>query len=104
ELCRQYNGKDRWYLEALGIAARGRENELFARLAGPADKWNSQLGQLWWEFRPSAALPYLMASTRNAAFSVKDRGEAIDALTAMAASEAGRTIAELIDNAGTAPE
>src|SRR6266446_1398862 len=76
ELCRQYEGKDRWYLEALGIAARGRENELYARMAPGAGKWDSQLGQLWWEFRPSDARPYLIASVRNAAFSMKERGEA----------------------------
>ena len=104
ELCRQYDGKDRWYLEALGIAARGRENELYARMGGPADKWDSQLGLLWWEFRPSAALPYLTASARNSSFSVKDRSEAIDALTAMPSAGAGRTIAELINNAETPPE
>src|SRR5262249_25900669 len=32
ELSKQYDGKDRWYLEALGIAARGREDALFAQL------------------------------------------------------------------------
>ncbi len=32
ELSKQCDGKDRWYLSALGIAARGREDALYARL------------------------------------------------------------------------
>src|SRR5439155_2360343 len=50
ELSKQYDGLDRWYLEALGIASRGRENTLYAKLreAFP-EKWNIKLGQLLWE-------------------------------------------------------
>jgi hypothetical protein len=101
ELCRQYDGKDRWYLEALGIAARGRENALFARMLGDPDKWDSRQGKLWWEFRPSDARPYLTASLRSQAFSIAERVEALDALTAMAAPEAGRTVAEIISSDAT---
>ena len=31
-LIAQYDGSDRWYLEALGIAARGREDAIYARM------------------------------------------------------------------------
>ncbi|HTM52107.1 MAG TPA: PVC-type heme-binding CxxCH protein [Bryobacteraceae bacterium] len=103
ELCRQYDGKDRWYLEALGIAARGRENELFARMRAGAGTWDSKLGKLWWEFRPADARPYLIESIGNASFSVEQRGEALDALSAMAPLEAGSAVATLI-NTDRVPE
>src|SRR5207244_12422223 len=32
QLAQQYDGKDRWYLEARGIAARGRDDALYERL------------------------------------------------------------------------
>jgi hypothetical protein len=42
ELAKQYDGKDRWYLEALGIGADKNEDAFFdAWLASVGDKWNS---------------------------------------------------------------
>jgi len=104
ELAKQYDGRDRWYLEALGIAARGRENALYAKLreAFP-EKWNSTLGQLIWEFRPSDALPYLVSSLHDSALSDEQRGEALDALAAMAAADAGNAVAEFLTSGNPPP-
>ena len=97
ELCKQYDGKDRWYLEALGIAARGKENLLYSALKETyPEKWNSLLGQFLWEFRPSQALPYLISSFRDAGLGNQQRAEALNALSAMASPEAGTAVAEFI--------
>ncbi len=40
QLARKYDGKDRWYLEALGIAARGAEDACF-------DAWIKSVGTGW---------------------------------------------------------
>jgi putative membrane-bound dehydrogenase-like protein len=105
QLCRQYDGTDRWYLEALGIAARGRENRLYARLREIfTEKWNSKLGKLLWEFRPSDALSYLVSSLNDERLSRQQRAEALDALAAMPLSRAGIAVAELLNKEGTDPE
>ncbi len=105
ELCRQYDGKDRWYLEALGIAARGRENRLYARLreAFP-ERWNSILGKLLWEFRSSDALSYLVSSINDGGLTQQQRAEALDALSAMALPQAGIAVAEFLNKDGNPPE
>ncbi|MGH9662510.1 MAG: HEAT repeat domain-containing protein, partial [Bryobacteraceae bacterium] len=86
ELSRQYDGRDRWYLEALGIGARGKENALYARLR--KDYMGPHLFKLLWEFRPPDALPQLISSAP-----VDDR--ALEALAAMPQAEAGRAVAAM---------
>jgi hypothetical protein len=46
ELASRHDGKDRWYLEALGIGAQGREVECFdAWRAKAGDGWNTPAGR-----------------------------------------------------------
>jgi putative membrane-bound dehydrogenase-like protein len=58
----QHDGKDRWYLEALGIAARGRWDACFATwLENTGGKWNNPAGRdIIWRARTKAALPLLV--------------------------------------------
>mgnify|MGYP003335459031 FL=1 len=58
QLAQQHDGKDRWYLEALGIAADKQEDKcLAAWLAAVGDKWNSPAGRdvIWRTHTPKAA-------------------------------------------------
>ncbi|MGI8783997.1 MAG: PVC-type heme-binding CxxCH protein [Acidobacteriota bacterium] len=105
ELCRRYDGRDRWYLEALGIAARGRENAVYARLrqASP-ERWSTRLGHLIWEMRPSDALAFLIASAQSGELTVAQRMEALDALAVFPQEEAGRTVAALVAGSSTSSE
>ena len=77
ELAQQHDGKDRWYLEALGIAADGQWDACFAAWRGKVgDKWNSAAGRdIVWRSRTSAACELLAliiadvvkdSSTKNA--------------------------------------
>jgi putative membrane-bound dehydrogenase-like protein len=61
-LAKQYDGKDRWYLEALGIGMDGQENKFFeAWLADVGDKWNTPAGRdIIWRAR-AAKTPSLIA-------------------------------------------
>ena len=61
ELANQYDGKDRWYLEALGISADGNWDLYF-------DTWKKQVGKEWnspagrdivWRSRSASSLPLL---------------------------------------------
>jgi putative membrane-bound dehydrogenase-like protein len=99
-LSRKYDGKDRWMLEALGIAARGKENDLYPRLREilPA-RWNLRLGQLLWEFRPSQALADLISWFKDEGHSTQERMEVLQALSAQASPEAGVAVAEFVRSA-----
>lgn len=60
-LAMQHDGKDRWYLEALGIGAAGNEDAcLDAWLAMSGGKWNTPAGHdIIWRLRSAKAASYL---------------------------------------------
>ncbi|HEV3417999.1 MAG TPA: PVC-type heme-binding CxxCH protein, partial [Pirellulales bacterium] len=61
ELAMQHDGKDRWYLEALGIGADKKWDAYFAAwLTMASDNWMSPAGRdIVWRSRAKAALPLL---------------------------------------------
>ena len=61
-LAQQHDGKDRWYIEALGIAMDKQENKFFdAWLTAAGDQWNTPAGRdIIWRSRASKA-PALLA-------------------------------------------
>jgi len=61
QLARKHDGKDRWYLEALGIGARGAEDAcLEAWLKVTSSGWNSPAGRdIIWRLRSPKSAPYL---------------------------------------------
>ncbi len=61
ELAVQHDGKDRWYLEALGIGARDQWNEFFgAWLNKVGDDWKSKAGRdIVWRSRADKTPRYL---------------------------------------------
>jgi putative membrane-bound dehydrogenase-like protein len=63
ELAEQYDGKDRWYLEALGIGADGQWDACFAAWRQKVgDQWNTPAGHdIVWRARAKEALPLLAA-------------------------------------------
>ena len=60
-LAQQHDGKDRWYLEALGIGAAGNEDACFdAWLTAVGDKWNTPAGRdILWRLRTAKTAQYL---------------------------------------------
>ncbi len=61
DLARQHDGKDRWYLEALGIAADRQWDAFFeAWLKAVGDKWNTPPGRdIIWRSRAAKTPEYL---------------------------------------------
>ena len=76
-LAQQHDGKDRWYLEALGIGAIGNEDLCFDTwLAAVGDKWNTPAGRdIVWRMRTakSAALLAQILSDEKIALEEKPR-------------------------------
>ena len=104
QLVSQYDGKDRWYLEAIGIAARGREDALYARLKNDASARSSAtFSRLVWELRPKTALGDLIAVLNNPSASSEQRTNALDTLGAMEWPEAARALEAFITSPSSAP-
>jgi putative membrane-bound dehydrogenase-like protein len=101
ELALQYDGKDRWYLEALGIAARGREDALFHKLRETNTAWSTKWAELLWELRAPASAPYLAAILSDTGLGDRQRLEALDALAAMASPDAARAVEAIITTEST---
>ena len=61
DLALQHDGKDRWYLEALGIGAAGKDDLCFAAWKKKAGgRWNTTAGNdIVWRSRSKAAMPLL---------------------------------------------
>lgn len=61
DLAIQYDGRDRWYLEALGIGAASNWDNCFAEWIGRmGENWNTQANSdIIWRSRSTGALPYL---------------------------------------------
>ncbi|HKH94847.1 MAG TPA: PVC-type heme-binding CxxCH protein [Gemmatimonadaceae bacterium] len=74
-LAQQYDGKDRWYLEALGVAADRQWDRYFgAWLDRIGDDWNTAAGRdIVWRARSSRALPLLEQLAADQATPVADR-------------------------------
>jgi len=62
QLAMQHDGKDRWYLEALGIGSDGNADACFAAwLDKVGNNWNTPAGQdIIWRSRADAAADYLV--------------------------------------------
>ncbi|GAB4135039.1 MAG: hypothetical protein Tsb009_00820 [Planctomycetaceae bacterium] len=60
-LAQKHDGQDRWYLEALGIAARGRWDACFTKWEKTVGKqWNTPAGRdIVWRSRSVKSIPYL---------------------------------------------
>jgi putative membrane-bound dehydrogenase-like protein len=76
-LATQHDGKDRWYLEALGIGADQQEEKFFAAwLNEVKGKWNTPGGRdIVWRSRASKSAPLLvqMITAKQVAAADKDR-------------------------------
>ncbi|MGZ4963139.1 MAG: PVC-type heme-binding CxxCH protein, partial [Limisphaerales bacterium] len=61
QLAQQHDGKDRWYLEALGIGADGNEEKFFAAwLKNAGNEWNTAAGRdIIWRSRAPSSAAYL---------------------------------------------
>ncbi|MCU0449614.1 MAG: HEAT repeat domain-containing protein [Bernardetiaceae bacterium] len=86
-LAQGYDGQDRYYLEALGLALSGKEaaayTDFAAAMQPPADatRWPARFAGLAWRLHPPAAVPGLAARAQSFELG---RAERLKALTALA--------------------
>lgn len=75
DLAAQHDGKDRWYLEALGIGSTGNADRCFAAwLKTTGEKWNTPAGRdIIWRVRAPAACDYLARILKDESTSPEDQ-------------------------------
>lgn len=80
----QFDGWDRWYLEALGIACEGKESDAYALLvgesAGDPSVWEHRHAEIAWRLHPPQAIAALEQRALDLDLSLADRKRMVDAL------------------------
>ncbi len=84
ELASQYDGKDRYYLEALGLAMSGKEEKIYPilekKLGGEPLNWSPGFEDIVWRLHPKAAIPALKQRASSAQLSGEQRKKSMVAL------------------------
>ncbi len=92
DLAKQYDGKDRFYLEAVGIAVghfdKARRDVILADFDKEFPQWNDKVADLVWELQPPAMLPTLGQRLADKSLTPAQRGRIVDIL-AVADNQAG---------------
>ncbi|MEO7298245.1 MAG: PVC-type heme-binding CxxCH protein [Verrucomicrobiota bacterium] len=99
QLASQYDGKDRWYLEALGIGAHEQEDKFFqAWLDSVGENWNTPPGRdIVWRSRSKLAPAYLAKIIADPNTSDKERDKFFRALDFIKGEEKELALISLIN-------
>ena len=106
ELARAHDGRDRWYLEALGISADRQWDAYFgAWLDKVGDGWNTPAGRdIVWRSRAARALPLLVQLASDTTVPSTDRLRYLRALDFHSAEGRQRALLAILDTpAGATP-
>ena len=100
-LAQQHDGKDRWYLEALGIGADQQENKFFdAWLTVAGSNWNTPAGRdVVWRSRATKAPALLVKLITDNNTSAADRDHYLRALDFMSGPEKEAALVEIATSA-----
>ena len=102
-LVSRYDGQDRYYLTALGQAADGKEENLFADLRPtlPADpaEWDQKTANLVWELHPASAAGLLKKRAESGQLTADARKQAMVALGFIKSTAAAKAMIELTKSA-----
>ncbi|MES2732414.1 MAG: PVC-type heme-binding CxxCH protein [Bacteroidota bacterium] len=86
DLAKGYDGQDPWYLEALGAALSGREEEMYSELvaglggATSPTQWSPAVANLTWRLHPASQIDALKSRAAAAEVAEVERKKALTAL------------------------
>ena len=102
-LAQQHDGKDRWYLEALGIGSMGHEDACFeAWLAAVGEHWNTPAGRdILWRLRSGKTAAYLAKILEDPAVASSEKARFLRAFDFLPTSP--EKLSALIELAGNGP-
>ncbi len=99
ELAKKYDGKDRFYLEAIGIAVGHdpkRREIILGDFAKHFPEWNDTVAGLVWELRPPGMMPVLEKRLVDAKIPAAQRAQIVDILAASDDKEAGASLLKVL--------
>ena len=99
ELAMHHDGKDRWYLEALGLSSDLNADACFdAWLAKVGDKWNTPAGRdVIWRVRAKSAPSYLVKILKDEKVSAESHPRYVRALDFHSGPEKDKALESLLD-------
>jgi len=104
DLYEGFDGEDRWYLEALGIALEGKESAFYeavsASQAADPLEWTKPFSALAWRLHPPAALEGLRVRALADRLPLEQRQAALTAIGFMASRQAAETMVGIAAEAG----
>ncbi|MFT5285747.1 MAG: putative membrane-bound dehydrogenase-like protein [Planctomycetota bacterium] len=96
ELAKRYDGEDRMYLEAFGLAAEGHEEELYpillTELGTTPDQWDARFEGLAWRLHPVAATEAFTSRVLDPDLPGPARQRSLDALAFTKTREAADAV------------
>lgn len=102
QLIKNFDGEDRWYLEALGHSLEGNEADLYEEISKlysirstSAANWDKRFTSLAWRLHPASSVNDLKTWATSPGISDKDRTRAITALAFIKTSSAANAMVEL---------
>jgi putative membrane-bound dehydrogenase-like protein len=98
-LAKGYDGKDRFYLAAVGIAVgtdAARRDAILADFAKELPEWNEQVANLVWELRPAKVLPLLERRLLDKAATAHQRAQIVDIVAGSADVDAGKVLLKVL--------
>ena len=105
KLAKQYDGHDRFYLEAIGIAVghhdKTRREAILTDFPKHFPEWNDKVADLVWELQPPAMLPTLGVRLADAKLTPQQRGRIVDILAASDEPGAGKALLGALTSADT---
>jgi putative membrane-bound dehydrogenase-like protein len=106
ELAKKYDGKDRFYLAAVGIAVghhdKARRDVILADFAKHFPTWDDRVAGLVWELRPPKVLPILEKYLADERVPAEKRARIVDILAGSQEKGAGLTVLKLLTNGAPA--
>ena len=103
DIAKGYDGEDRYYLEAFGTGATGKEGELYTLLkkelgGDDSRRWSKAFGDIAWRLHPSQAVEDFKVRASSPVVPIELREQALDAIAFIdtrAAADAMLTLAQL---------
>ncbi len=103
QLAEGYDGSDRWYLSALGIAAVGAEDAVFHALRAKRTPWTPRLADLYRILQAPASVPFLTGVARDRSIPVERRLDALNAVGWRPEESVGLAVASIVADSNDEP-
>lgn len=101
-LAAEYDGKDRFYREAIGIAFRGKETWGYEKLSEKLGaRWDERFAGIALQLHPVEALPAAKQALENATLGDTPRMAALDVIDAVGTEEAGKLLVAQVMEPGS---